>query len=146
MPFSNGRREGANLFSRVIVLPILESQTFVVDQLCCFKLGISVPNLKTCIPSDRSHPYKKNRWRLHLFLWSSKSWRETVMTAWRLHWGLRELSQYRVICCMSFVICMLSLSVVILFSCRYNARFFFIFIFHPYLHFNNFDFILCVEL
>ena len=37
---------------------------------------------------------------------------------------LRELGQYRVICCLSFVICMLSLSVVILFSCRYNARFF----------------------
>ena len=24
----------------------------------------------------------------------SKSWRETVMTDWRLHWGLRELGHY----------------------------------------------------
>ena len=27
--------------------------------------------------------------------------RETVMTAWRLHWGTRELGQYWVICCLS---------------------------------------------
>ena len=26
--------------------------------------------------------------------------REAVITAWRLHWGLRELGQYRVICCL----------------------------------------------
>ena len=65
MPFSNGRREGANPSSRVIVLPSLESQTFVVDQLCCFKLGISIPNLKTCIPGDQSHTYRKDLWRLH---------------------------------------------------------------------------------
>ena len=37
VPFSNGRREGANLSSRVIVLPSLESQTFVMGQLYCFK-------------------------------------------------------------------------------------------------------------
>ena len=61
----NGRCEGANPSSRVIVLPSLESQTFVVDPLCCFKLGILVPNLNTCIPGDRSHPYRKYRWRLH---------------------------------------------------------------------------------
>ena len=66
------------------------------------------------------------------------------MTAWRLHWGFRELGQYRVICCLSFVIRMLSLSVVILFSCRYNARF--LFILHPYLHSNNVVFILYAEL
>ena len=65
VPFSNGRREGANPSSRVIVLSSLESQTFVVDQLCCFKLGISIPSLRTCIPGDRSHPYRKDRWRLH---------------------------------------------------------------------------------
>ena len=47
VPFSNGRREGANLFSRVIVLLSLESQTFVVDQLRYFKLGISIPSLRT---------------------------------------------------------------------------------------------------
>ena len=29
-----------------------------MGQLCCFKLGISIPNLKTCIPGDRSHPYR----------------------------------------------------------------------------------------
>ena len=38
-----------------------------------FELGISVPSLRTCISSDRSHPYREDRWRLHLFLWSSKS-------------------------------------------------------------------------
>ena len=47
VPFSNGRREGANPSSRVIVLLSLKSQTFVVDQLCYFKLGISVPSLRT---------------------------------------------------------------------------------------------------
>ena len=80
VPFSNERREGANLSLRVIVLPNLESQTFVVDQLCCFKLGISVPNLKTCIPGDRSHPYRKDLRRLHLiFVVFQVEW-ETVMT------------------------------------------------------------------
>ena len=44
VPFSNGRRESANPSSRVIVLPSLESQIFVVDQSCCFKLGIPIPN------------------------------------------------------------------------------------------------------
>ena len=41
--------------------------------LCCFKLGISIPSLRICLPGARSHPYRKGRWRLHLFLWSSKS-------------------------------------------------------------------------
>ena len=65
VPFSNGRHEGANPSSRVIIFPGLESQTLVVDQLYYFKLGISVPNLKTCISGDRSHPYRKDQWRLH---------------------------------------------------------------------------------
>ena len=65
--FSNGRRAGANPSSRVIVLPSLKSQTFFVDQLYHFKLGISVLNLETWTPGDRSHLYRKDRWRLHLF-------------------------------------------------------------------------------
>ena len=64
------------------------------------------------------------------------------MTTWRLHWGPRELGQYSVICCFSFVICMLNLFVVFLFLCRYNARFFC----HPYLHSNNVGVVLCFEL
>ena len=32
-----------------------------------FKLGFSVPSLRTRIPSGRSHPYRKDRWRLHYF-------------------------------------------------------------------------------
>ena len=36
------------------------------------------------------------------------------MTAWRLHWGLRELDQYRVICCLSYLFRMLNLSVEII--------------------------------
>ena len=67
VPFLNGRREGANPSSRVIVLSSLESQTCFVDQLYYFKLGISIPSLKICIPGHRSHPYRKDRWRLHLY-------------------------------------------------------------------------------
>ena len=40
--------------------------------------------------------------------------RETVMTAWRLHWGIRELGQYRVICCLSYLFRMLNLSIEII--------------------------------
>ena len=80
VPFSNGRRKGANPSSRVIVFSSLESQTFFVDQLCCFKLGISISSLKTCIPSDRSHPYRKDRWRLHFIFVLIQVERETVMT------------------------------------------------------------------
>ena len=54
VPFSNGRREGANPSSRVIVLPSLEFSNHFVEQLYCLKLGISVPSLKTCVPGDRS--------------------------------------------------------------------------------------------
>ena len=80
VPFPNGRRKGANPSSRVIVLPSLESQTFVVDQLCHFELGILVPNLKTCISGDRSHLYRKDRWRLHfIFVVFQVEW-ENVMT------------------------------------------------------------------
>ena len=79
--FSNGRREGANPSSRVIVLPSLESQTFVVDQLCRFKLGISVPGLETRVPDDRSHLYRKDRWRLHFIFVVIQVKQETVMTA-----------------------------------------------------------------
>ena len=38
--------------------------------------------------------------------------RETIMTAWRLHWELRESDQYFIIYCLFFVIRMLSLSFV----------------------------------
>ena len=44
-----------------------------MGQLCRFKLGISIPNLKTCLPSDRSHPYRKDRWRLHFYDPSSRA-------------------------------------------------------------------------
>ena len=66
VPFSNGRCEGANPSSHVTELPDFRIlKTIFVDQLCCFKLGISIPNLRTCAPGDRSHPYRKDRWRLH---------------------------------------------------------------------------------
>ena len=65
--FSNERREGANPFSRVIVLPNLEFSNQLHRQLYYFKLGISIPGLKICISGDRSHPYKKDRWRLHFY-------------------------------------------------------------------------------
>ena len=55
VPFSNGRHEGANPSSRVIVFPSLESQTFVVDQLYCFRLGVSIPNLKIYISRVTDH-------------------------------------------------------------------------------------------
>ena len=32
------------------------------------KLGILIPSLRICIPGDRSHPYKKDRWRLHFYV------------------------------------------------------------------------------
>ena len=31
------------------------------------KPGIEIPNLRTCISGDRSHPYRKDRWRLHFY-------------------------------------------------------------------------------
>ena len=80
VPFSNGRREGANPSSRVIVLPNQEFLNHFVDQLCCLKLGISVPSLRTCIPGDRSHSYRKDRSRLHLIFVVFQVERETVMT------------------------------------------------------------------
>ena len=67
VPFSSGRREGANLSSLVIVLPNLEFLNHFVDQLCYFKLGILIPSLRTYAPGDRSHPYRKDRWRLHFY-------------------------------------------------------------------------------
>ena len=51
---------------------ILQTNQFIVE------LGISVPSLRTCIPGDRSHLYKKYRWWLLLFLWSSKSSRKPL--------------------------------------------------------------------
>ena len=85
VPFPNGRREGANPSSRVIVLSSLESQTFVVDQLRRFKLGISIPNLKTCIPGDRSHPYRKDRWWLHFIFVIIRVERETHYDSHKVH-------------------------------------------------------------
>ena len=37
--FCNGRREGANPSSRIIVPPSLESQVCFADQTICFELG-----------------------------------------------------------------------------------------------------------
>ena len=67
VPFSNGRREGTNPSSHVIELSDFRIlKTIFVDQSCCFKLGISILGFKIRIPGDRSHPYRKNRWRLHI--------------------------------------------------------------------------------
>ena len=41
---------------------------------------------------DQSHLNKKDWWRLHCFILVFQVERETVMIAWRLHWGLRESS------------------------------------------------------
>ena len=38
----------------------------------------------------QSHLYKKDWWRLHCIVLVFQVERETVMTAWRLHWGFRE--------------------------------------------------------
>ena len=45
-----------------------------------FKLGISIPSLETRVPGDRSHPYRKNRWRLHFIFVVIQVEREIVMT------------------------------------------------------------------
>ena len=79
------------------------------------------------------------------FWWSSKSSEKPLWQLGDFAGDPRELGQYLVRYCLSFVICMLSLSVVILFSYRYNARFF-LFILHPHLHSNNVVFVSCVEL
>ena len=66
VPFSNGRCEGANPSSHVIELPDFRfSIQFCRPVVSLFWLGISVPNLETRVPGDRSHPYKKDRWRFH---------------------------------------------------------------------------------
>ena len=79
---------------RVLIFPHVQSssqtqnsQTNFVDHLCCFKLRISVPSLRICTSGDRSHLYRKDRWRLYLIFVVIQVERETVMTAWRLHWG-----------------------------------------------------------
>ena len=33
-----------------------------------FKLGILAPSLETRVSGDRSHPYRKDRWRLHFYV------------------------------------------------------------------------------
>ena len=74
VPFLNGRREGANPSSRVIVPPDLEFP----NQFCW--LVILISSLRTCTPGDRSHSYRKDRWRLHfIFEVIQVEW-ETVMT------------------------------------------------------------------
>ena len=81
VPFPNGRREGANPSSRVNVPPDLEFLNhFFADQSVYFKLGLQTPSLRTCIPGDRSHLYRKDRWRLHFTFWAIQVERETVMT------------------------------------------------------------------
>ena len=50
------------------------------------KIGIEIPNLRTCIPGDRSHPYRKDRWRLHFIFVIFQVERKTVMT-----WCIKEL-------------------------------------------------------
>ena len=52
----------------VIVLPDQEFPNHFVDQLCRLKLGISVLSLETRVAGDRSHPYKKDQWRLHFYV------------------------------------------------------------------------------
>ena len=73
VPFSNKHREVANPTSRVIVSSDLEfSNQYCRPVNIVFKLGISIPSLRTRIPGDPSHSYRKDRWRIHLFFWSSK--------------------------------------------------------------------------
>ena len=71
--FQNGRREGANPSSRITESLILESRVYFVDQSTHFELGFWDLSLEPCLSGDQSHPYKKDRWRLLLYLWSSKS-------------------------------------------------------------------------
>ena len=68
VPFSNGRRESANPSSRVIVLPDSKFSNISQTSHVVFLLGISVPSLRTWISGDRSHPYRKDRWRLHFYV------------------------------------------------------------------------------
>ena len=65
-------------------------------------LDFRIFSLGNCIPSDRSHPYIKYRWRLHLFLWSSKSSRKRLWQRWWLHsttgsygWSVIEVTYER---------------------------------------------------
>ena len=101
-----------------------------VDQSICLELGFSNPSLKTCLSGDRSHPYRKDRWRLHCIICvlPSRTGNRYDSLATPLE-KTKELGQYLVICCLSFVICILNLFVAILFLCCYNAFFFIFFIF-----------------
>ena len=60
--------------------------------------------------------------------------RETVMIAWRFHWGLRELGQYFVVLS-SIVICMLNLSVV--FICVVIMHHFVVYLWRLFIMFND---------
>ena len=45
-----------------------------------YELGISVSSLETRILGDRSHPYRKDRWRFHFIFVVIQVERETIMT------------------------------------------------------------------
>ena len=51
---------------------------------------ISVPSLETSTPGDRSHPYRKDRWRLHLIFVVIQVERETVMTVFLSETGMQS--------------------------------------------------------
>ena len=55
--------------------------------------------------------------------------RETVMTAWQLHWGLRGSSQYLEICLYPMLFHMLNLSVFVYFCDLFMAFFYYVLIF-----------------
>ena len=65
---SNGRCEGANPSSHVTALPNPEFPNHFRRPVMLFKLGISIPNLRTCATDDRSHLYRKDRWQLLFIL------------------------------------------------------------------------------
>ena len=67
VPFSNERFEGVNPSSHVTALSDLELPNRFRRAVMLFKLEISIPSLRTRTLGDRSHPYRKDRWRLHFY-------------------------------------------------------------------------------
>ena len=125
----NGYRKSANFFSCIIVPLNLE----FLDQYCrpvnlFFELGISISNLRTRVLGDRSHPYRKDRWRLLLFLWSSKSSGKPLWQLGDSTGDYTELGQYLVVCCLPFVIRMFNLS--IMFICIFIMYHFVFYLWH----------------
>ena len=118
VPFLNERRKGANPSLRVTELPDFRFlKTIFVDQLCCFKLGISIPSLRTHVSDDRSHEYRKDRWRLHFYVCGHPSRAGNHYDTYNIHEVETSLSFF--LSCIQYTSCIMPLMPLIAMTTTY---------------------------